>query len=408
MRRGMAGAGGALVLVVGLLPALAAPAQATPADDGLVIGEVYLNGGSSGATYLNKYVEIHNPTDADIDVSGWSVQYRSYSSTGTFTGVIALGEHHVEPGGALLVGATATPPTARRCRRPTSTSTIAFSGNTNGGTLALGQAEHRAGAATAPPCSADANLVDLVGYGSVGHLRGGAPAPRAYSVTASLHRAGWRSTPTTTPPTSAARADARGVRRGCDGGVVAPPDPPGTATIAEIQGPGAASPLATHRHDPGVVTAVYPTGGFSGAYVQTAGPAAARRWTGGVGRTVRVLHALAADVQMGDHVEVTGSITEYFGLTELVTAADDYTVLAEPVEAVEPTECSSPWTSPRRRAWRACSWRPGHLHDHQQLHDQPVRRHRPRRSVTSRWTADQRRRARARPRDAVARRTQPS
>ena len=97
---------GGLVLGAALTTGVitAAPAGASPANDDVVIAEAYLNGGSAGATYLNKYVELYNPTDEAIDVAGWSVQYRSYSSTGAFTGVIPLGDHHIEPGGRLLVG----------------------------------------------------------------------------------------------------------------------------------------------------------------------------------------------------------------------------------------------------------------------------------------------------------------
>ena len=47
------------LLAVGVLTAPAATAN--PAGSGLVIDEVYLNGGSAGATYLNKYIELGNP-----------------------------------------------------------------------------------------------------------------------------------------------------------------------------------------------------------------------------------------------------------------------------------------------------------------------------------------------------------
>ncbi|MGB9011616.1 MAG: lamin tail domain-containing protein, partial [Aeromicrobium sp.] len=159
----MAGTAGAMALVAGLLPAVAA--QASPAGDSLVISEAYLNGGSSGATYLNKYVEIHNPTDADIDVSGWSVQYRSYSATGNFTGIIALGEHHVEPGGSLLVGGNSNASNGEALPTPDVASNIAFSGNANGGTLALVK---RSTAMTGERAAVlqDDDLVDLVGYGA--------------------------------------------------------------------------------------------------------------------------------------------------------------------------------------------------------------------------------------------------
>ena len=63
----------------------------------------------------------------------------------------------------------------------------------------------------------------------------------------------------------------------CDGSG-APVDPPVETTIAEIQGDGATSPLAGKDViTQGVVTAVYKTGGFSGAYIQTDGHRRSRR-----------------------------------------------------------------------------------------------------------------------------------
>ncbi|MBC7596922.1 MAG: lamin tail domain-containing protein, partial [Kineosporiaceae bacterium] len=65
---------------------VALPAQATPAGDNVVINEVYANGGSAGASYKTKFVELYNPTDKDISVSGWSLQYRTAAGTSTFSG----------------------------------------------------------------------------------------------------------------------------------------------------------------------------------------------------------------------------------------------------------------------------------------------------------------------------------
>ena len=348
MRRSMAGATGALAMVAGLLPALAVPAQAAPAGDDLVISEVYLNGGSSGATYLNKYVEIHNPTDADIDVSGWSVQYRSYSSTSSFTGVIALGEHHVEPGGSLLVGGNSNASNGDALPTPDVASNIAFSGNANGGTLALAR---RSTALTGDRAAVldDDDLVDLVGYGASATYEGSAPAPREYSVTSSLNRAEGSDSDDNAADFTGGDPTPEACGEACDGGVVTPPDPPTTATIAEIQGAGDTSPLegrtVTTR---GVVTAAYPTGGFDGAYIQTAG-------TGGdlddtSDGVFAFSKALAEDVQIGDFVEVTGTVSEYFGLTEISPAADGWTVLDEPAEAVKPAVVSFPMDEAQRES----------------------------------------------------------
>ncbi|MFF5291090.1 ExeM/NucH family extracellular endonuclease [Paractinoplanes globisporus] len=57
------------------------PALANPAGTGLVISEAYVNGGSAGASYLNKFVELYNPTGSDIPLSGDTLQYRAPTST---------------------------------------------------------------------------------------------------------------------------------------------------------------------------------------------------------------------------------------------------------------------------------------------------------------------------------------
>ena len=56
----------AALLGLGLVvsPLVALPASANTLGTGVVINEAYLNGGSAGATYLNKFVELYNPTDA--------------------------------------------------------------------------------------------------------------------------------------------------------------------------------------------------------------------------------------------------------------------------------------------------------------------------------------------------------
>lgn len=42
------------------------------AGSGVVINEAYVNGGSAGAPFKNKFVELYNPTDAAVSLEGWS------------------------------------------------------------------------------------------------------------------------------------------------------------------------------------------------------------------------------------------------------------------------------------------------------------------------------------------------
>ena len=61
---------------------------------GVVINEAYLSGGSKGAAYKNKFIELYNTTDNDVTLDGTSLQYRPASGTGAsnaaadLTGVI--------------------------------------------------------------------------------------------------------------------------------------------------------------------------------------------------------------------------------------------------------------------------------------------------------------------------------
>ena len=43
----------------------------------IVISQVYGGGGNSSAVYKNDFIELFNPTDAAVSVTGWSVQYAS-------------------------------------------------------------------------------------------------------------------------------------------------------------------------------------------------------------------------------------------------------------------------------------------------------------------------------------------
>lgn len=122
-------------------------------------------------------------------------------------------------------------------------------------------------------------------------------------------------------------------------------------TIADIQGTGDASPLVGDTvTTQGVVTAAYPTGGFNGFYLQTAGTGGDTDATPGASDAVFVYSAAAAaGVAVGDHVEVTGVVSEYNGLTELTPAAGGWTVL-DTAATVQPTPAEWPAEDAGREA----------------------------------------------------------
>lgn len=117
-----------------------------------------------------------------------------------------------------------------------------------------------------------------------------------------------------------------------------PTDPADITAIADIQGTGAASPLdgqtVTTR---GVVTAVYPTGGLNGYYIQTEGTGGDEHALDGASHGIFVYSRdTAGQVQTGDFVELTGRVSEYYEQTQLTVAAGGFRPVAEAAAAPKP------------------------------------------------------------------------
>ena len=136
-----------------------------------------------------------------------------------------------------------------------------------------------------------------------------------------------------------------------------PPPGPQTRTIAEIQGTGATSPLAgqtvTTR---GVVTAAYPTGGLHGFYLQTEGTGGEHDLSApsdGV-FVYQAAGALDPDAQIGNYVEVTGEVSEYFGLTRLEATGQDITDAGTDFDPVTPATNAWPPRTRSARPSRGC------------------------------------------------------
>ncbi|KQX74959.1 ExeM/NucH family extracellular endonuclease [Aeromicrobium sp. Root472D3] len=349
----------AAVSVASLVAIPAAPATANTAGTDVVISEVYLNGGSAGASYTNKFVELYNPTAAAIDVSGWSVQYKSSAGTSiTAANTVALGDHHIEPGKTLLIQAQGNGTTTTALPTPDVVSTSLNPSGSAGGVLALSRSTAALTATTPAAMLADPNLVDLIGYGTGNTFEKTAEPAGGYTVTTSLARAAngadTDDNATDFAPSSPPTPQACGTA--CDGSGTGEPEPPAdpvAATIAEIQGTGAASPLAgktvTTR---GVVTAVYSTGGFNGGYIQTAGTGGALDLaTHQASDGLFVFDAaFAAGVRTGDFVEVTGAVSEFNGLTELTTSTGRFRTLTETAAPVVPASVAFPLSETQRES----------------------------------------------------------
>ena len=333
--------------VTGLVPLLAtasAPAVAAPDASDVVISEVYGGGGSTSSAWNRDYVELYNPTDEAIDLSGTSVQYRSSGGISNPTGVTVL-SGSVPAKGYFLVG-EATGTAGAAVPTPAVSGSISMSGTA--ATIFLAD---QTTALTAPPTGSvtgDPAILDLVGYGSTNTFETAAAAATSTATSAARDAAGTDTNDNSTDLTVAA-----GTPGVAPGGTTEPPGDPVAATIAEIQGTGATSPLAGNPvTTSGVVTAAYPSGGFNGFYLQTAG-------TGGdvdpathkASDAVFVFGSAAAGVvQIGDHVEVTGKVSEFSGTTEITPAASDVKVLPEPA-SVSPARVVLPRTEAVRESF---------------------------------------------------------
>lgn len=172
-----------LVLITGMaLPA--APMASAAADNSApVISQVYGGGGNSGAKYKNDFIELYNPTDTDIDLTGWKVRYASASgSFGDNAKFFTPLSGSIPAGGYFLIqeaagtGGTDALPAPNLIAEGDA---VIAMGGTNGKVELLDASGTRA---------------DLVGYGSAGEyegtpgIEGAGPAPALSNTTAAVRK----------------------------------------------------------------------------------------------------------------------------------------------------------------------------------------------------------------------------
>ena len=151
------------------------------ANELVVISQVYGAGGNSGATYKNDFVELFNRGSSPVNLAGWTVQYAgatgpfTSSNTVSLSGTLAPGRYYLVQlaGGTSAVGADL----------PTPSVLGGFGMSATAGKVAL------ANSSDVVVGSADANVVDFVGYGSTANdAEGGAPAAYPSVTTRSSSR----------------------------------------------------------------------------------------------------------------------------------------------------------------------------------------------------------------------------
>lgn len=140
------------------------------------------------------------------------------------------------------------------------------------------------------------------------------------------------------------------------------PDPSGcdvavTHTIAEVQGNGDTTPLAGTRVTiEGVVTADHRTGGYNGIYLQTAGSGGDRPVAGGTASDGIFVYLTSntanhPDVAIGDRLRVSGTASEYNGLTQVtIGGRSDVQVCERGVALPAPVPLSLPLDNAARES----------------------------------------------------------
>jgi hypothetical protein len=163
---------------------LVAPAAQSASAD-VVLSQLYAGGGNSGASFTNDFVELFNRGATTVDVGGWTIQYASAAGTTwqatALSGSIAPGRYYlVQLASAAAVGSALPTPDA------TGTTNLAGAG----GKVALVRDGTALTCGAAPgSCSANAQVVDLIGYGSASDYEGTGPSQALSNTTAALRAA---------------------------------------------------------------------------------------------------------------------------------------------------------------------------------------------------------------------------
>ena len=302
--------------------ALISPATANDPGPGLVITEVYGGGGNSGATLKNDFIELKNTGTSPASLGGMRLEYRSATGTGAASGsnITPLPDVDLPAGKSFLVQEAAGAGGTQDLPAPDATGSTAIGSSGGQVYLVKASASDPFQPGTGPIENAD--VVDFVGWSSSAVGYEGAPGPSTSNTTSISRDASGTDTNNNGADFTAGAPTPLACGSDCS---TTPPPPPTEHTIAEIQGTGDTSPYAGDRViTEGVVTAAYPAGGFSGYVIQTNGTGGGDDQTPDASDAVYVFQPSGTvTATVGDLVKVTGTVSEFHGLTELdVSAAD--------------------------------------------------------------------------------------
>ena len=306
------GAALAIALAAGTVSVVAPTASAATDGSNVVINEVYGGGGNSRSVFSNDFVELYNPTDKDIDITGWVLDQQSAAgnsgSKTTLSGIVPAGGYYLIQGQA---GGNAT----KDLPAPDATNDkMTFGAKSAIAVLLNGDAE-----------------VDRVGWGSAAKPEGSAAAGTSNSTSIQRKTVGVDTdnnaedfevaAPT---PNSSGQAPVDPTPENPEDPTPQPEQPqPGEITpIAEIQGTGAKSPLEGKTvTTEGVVTAVYDEGGKNGFFLQTAGTGTAKKNPGDASDGIFIYMGGNQNFpKIGDSLRVTGAVSEFYDQTQITAS----------------------------------------------------------------------------------------
>lgn len=278
-------------------------AIATPEGSLPLISEVYGGGGNSRAAFSHDFVELFNPTDAEVDLSGWSVEY--YSASGNLGNATEL-SGKIPAGGYFLIQ-----------QNPGNNTDLPSLPTPD----AIGTANMSGSQGSVKLIDATSTEVDLIGWGEAALFEGGAAPETSNPVSVQRTVAGV-DTDNNAADFMVDTPTPEGTNGGAAPEIPEVPETPVEAialSIAEIQGTGDSTPVAGQLvSTEGVVTAVYATGGFNGYYIQTPGTGAEPKSAGEASDGIFIYVGTDGTFPaVGDSVIVTGEAAEHYGLTQL-------------------------------------------------------------------------------------------
>lgn len=153
----------ACLLAVAFSPV--AVGEASASSNGVVISSIYTRGGSSGATYINKYVELFNAGSSPVVITGWTVRYASAAATTWVTSagtqLTVMPTFTLQPGQYYLVQGNSNGANGIGLPTPDVIGNITSSGSSGKVALFTG-----ADACNTADPSACTGFVDFIGYGT--------------------------------------------------------------------------------------------------------------------------------------------------------------------------------------------------------------------------------------------------